>query len=83
VPQPSALSVEMADEILKRYKLPGIDQMPAELIQARGRKMLWRSINFLILFCNKEELLQQWKDSNIAPSYKKNDKTDRSNFRGI
>jgi len=37
VPDPSALEVEMAIEKLKRHKSPGIDQIPAELIKARGR----------------------------------------------
>jgi hypothetical protein len=36
VPEPSSLEVESAFENLKRYKSPGIDQIPAELIQAGG-----------------------------------------------
>ena len=34
-------------------------------------------------FCNKEELPEVWKESIIAPVYKKGDKTDCSNYRGI
>jgi hypothetical protein len=34
VPEPSSTEVEIAVEKLKRYKSPGIDQIPAELIQA-------------------------------------------------
>jgi hypothetical protein len=37
VPDPSDSEVEMAIEYLKRHKLPGIDQIPAELIKAGGR----------------------------------------------
>jgi hypothetical protein len=37
VPEPSALEVELAIENLKSHKSPGIDQIPAELIKARGR----------------------------------------------
>jgi hypothetical protein len=37
VPEPSALEIELAIEKIKSYKLPGIDQIPAELIKARGR----------------------------------------------
>jgi hypothetical protein len=32
---------------------------------------------------NKEELPEQWKESIIVPSYKKGDKMDSSNYRGI
>jgi hypothetical protein len=39
VPQPSAFEVEMAIEKLKRYKSPGIDQIPAKLIKAGGSKI--------------------------------------------
>jgi hypothetical protein len=36
VPVPSPFEVEIAIEKLKRYKSPGSDQIPAELIQAEG-----------------------------------------------
>jgi hypothetical protein len=32
---------------------------------------------------SKEELPEQWKESNIVPNYEKCDKTDCSNYRGI
>jgi len=39
VPEPSAFEVEMAVEKLKRHHSPGMDQIPAELIKARGREI--------------------------------------------
>jgi hypothetical protein len=36
LPEPSVFEVEMAIEKLKRYKSPGIDQIPAEFIKAGG-----------------------------------------------
>jgi hypothetical protein len=36
VPFPSRLEIEIAIPKLKKYKSPGSDQIPAELIQARG-----------------------------------------------
>jgi len=35
---------------LKRQNSPGIDQIPAELIEVEDRKIHYRSINVLILF---------------------------------
>jgi hypothetical protein len=37
VPEPSALEVEIVTEKLKTHKSPGIDQIPEEIIKARGR----------------------------------------------
>jgi hypothetical protein len=36
VPEPSTFEVEVATGKLKRYKSPRADQIPTELIQARG-----------------------------------------------
>jgi hypothetical protein len=36
VPEPSSSEVEVATGVLKRYKSPGVEQIPAELIQAGG-----------------------------------------------
>jgi len=36
VPEPSAFEVELATEKLKSQKSPGTDQIPSELIKARG-----------------------------------------------
>jgi hypothetical protein len=39
VHEPSCFEVGIAIEKLQRYKSPGIDQIPAELRQARGNKL--------------------------------------------
>jgi hypothetical protein len=55
VPDPSASEVEVAIGKLKRYKSPGFDQIPAELIEAGG-EALRSEIDKLIKFIwNKEE----------------------------
>jgi hypothetical protein len=36
VPEPSSSEVEIAIEKLKRYKSPGINQIPEELVEAGG-----------------------------------------------
>jgi hypothetical protein len=83
VPEPSAFEVEMAIEKPKRYKSPGIDQIPAELIKAGGSTICPEIHKLINSVWNKEELPEQWKESIVAPVYKKGDKTDCSNYRGI
>jgi hypothetical protein len=82
VPEPSAYEVEMAIEKLKRHKSPGIDQIPVELIKAGGRTIC-SEIHKLINSIGKEELPEEWKESIIVPIYKKGNKTNCSNYRGI
>jgi hypothetical protein len=41
VPGPSRLEVEIAIAKLKKYKLPGGDQIPAELIQTGGEMLVF------------------------------------------
>jgi hypothetical protein len=40
VPDPSCVEVETAIAILKNYKSPGRDQIPAEVIEAGGETLL-------------------------------------------
>jgi len=48
--QPSAFEDEMANEELKRHKLPGTDQIPAKSIKAWGKTIRSAIRNLLILF---------------------------------
>jgi hypothetical protein len=81
--EPSSSEVEIAIEKLKRYKSPGIDQIPAELLQAGGNTIRSEIHKLFNCIWNKEELPEQWKESIIVPIYKKSNKTDCSNYRGI
>jgi hypothetical protein len=68
---------------LRKYKSPGSDQIPAELIQAEG-KMLLSAIHKLVnSIWIMEELLDQREESIIVPVHKKGDKIDCNNYRGI
>jgi hypothetical protein len=71
VPGPSYPEVEIAIAKLKKYKSPGNDQIPAELIQA-GSKILLSAIHiFSNSVWNKEELPDRWHESIIVPVHKK------------
>jgi len=82
VPEPNAFDVEMAIEKLKRYKLPGIDQTPAEYIKARDRTIHSGIDKLINSIWNKEKLPEKWEESIIVPIYRNGDKTEGSNYRG-
>jgi len=79
VPEPSAFEVELA----KIHKSTGIDQTPAELIRVGCRKIHYEIHKLIISICNKKDLPKEWNDSTIVPIYKRGDRKDCSNYRGI
>jgi hypothetical protein len=83
VPEPSASEVEVAIGMLKRYKSPGVDLIPAKQIQAGGGTLRSEIHKLIKLIWNKEELPHQWKESIAVSIHKKGDTTDCSNYRGI
>jgi hypothetical protein len=83
VPGPNHLEDDIAIAKLKKYKSPGSDQIPAELIQAGGETLVSVIQKLVSSVWNKEELPDQWRESIIEPVYKTGDKTDRNNYRGI
>jgi hypothetical protein len=83
VPEPSLVEVEIAIGMLKNYKSPGTDQIPAELVKAGGETLYSEIHRLICCIRNKEELPQQWKESIIVPIYKNGDKTDCNNNRAI
>jgi hypothetical protein len=83
VSDPSRLEVEIAIVKLKKYKSPGSDQIPAQLIQAGGEMLLSAIHKLINSIWNKEELPDQWMESIIISIHRKSDKTDCNNYRGI
>jgi hypothetical protein len=83
VPEPRLVEVEIAIGKLTSYKSRGTDQIPADLIKAVDETLYSEIHKLTCSICNKEELPQQWKESVIVPIYKKGNKTDCNNYRGI
>jgi len=83
VSEPSASEVELAIDKLKSHKSQGIDQIPAELIKAGGRKICLEIHKLITSIWKKVEFSEEWKESIIVPILKKGDKTDCNNYRGI
>jgi hypothetical protein len=82
VTQPSASVAKVSTGKLKRYKSPGVDQIPAELTQAGGETLRSEIHELIKLIWNKEELPHQWKESTVVPT-QKCDNTDCSNYQGM
>ena len=83
VPEPSAFEVELATEKLKSHKSPGIDQIPAKLIKAWGRRICYEVHKLIIFIWNKEKLPEEWEKSITVLFCQKGDKKVCSNYRGI
>ena len=58
-------------------------KIQAELIHAGCSKIRSEVHKHINNVWNKEELLEEWKESIILPIYKRDDKTDCSNYKGI
>jgi hypothetical protein len=83
VTEPSGFEVELATEKLKRHKSLGIDQIQADLIKEGASTISGEIHKLIISIWDKEELPEEWKESIIVPIYKKGDKTDCKNYKGI
>ena len=75
IPDPTLLEVEIAIEKLKKYKFPGIDQIPAELIQDGGNSLLTEIYKLVLAVWKKKMLPEQWKESIIVHIYMKGEET--------
>jgi hypothetical protein len=61
LPGPSASDFNVVIGKLKRYKSPGSNHIPAQLIQTRGKTLLAGIHKLIKLIWNKEELPHHWK----------------------
>jgi len=68
---------------MHKIKSTGIDQIPAEMIKAGGRKICFEIHKLITSIWKKEKLPEEWKESIIAPIHKKGDKTYYNSYRGI
>ena len=83
VSEPSSFEFESAIDKLKNHKSPGINGIPAELIKAGCGTMYLEIHKLITSIWKKEKFPEEWKESIIVPIYKKGDKTDCNNYRGI
>ena len=63
VPELGAFKLELAIDKLKSHVSPGTDQIPVEMMKARGRIKHYEIHQFIISIWSKEELPEEWKES--------------------
>ena len=79
---PSIQEIKEAIKKLRNHKAPGTDSIPAEVYKAAP--ILAEKLQKL--FCSiwsQERFPQEWQDSVILPVFKKGDRTECKNYRGI
>ena len=68
---------------LKDGKAPGGDGIPAEVWKYGGANLSNRLHRWIIKVWEEGHVPQSWKDANIVTIYKKGDRTECGNYRGI
>ncbi|VVC32407.1 Reverse transcriptase domain [Cinara cedri] len=69
--------------MLKNGKAPGIDEVVSECLKKEGNKLFQQLHRLTTDIWEQEEIPESWKMSVLCPVYKKGDKMDPKNYRGI
>lgn len=83
VAEPSLEEVEHVVNKIKNNKSPGSDNLSGELFKYGGAALLSQLHELILMIWRGEEMPSEWKLGIICPVYKKGDKLDCSNYRGI
>lgn len=83
IAEPTLQEVEFEILKLKNFKAPGIDNLPGELLKHGGNALCMEMHELTVRIWNGEEIPDEWKTSILCPIYKKGDKLECSNYRGI
>lgn len=83
VPPPTRPEVDSAIQRLKNNKSEGDDGIPAELLKSAGSTFNSAFHKLLLKIWDSVEMPEQWNISIICPVFKKGDKSECKNYRGI
>ena len=70
-------------KLLKNHKAAGEDGIAAELLKSAPPALISRLCKLFQRIWSEERVPQDWQDAILAPLFKKGDKTDCGNYRGI
>ena len=82
-PDISMEELEDAFKRMKNGKAPGVDKIPAELLKNVGNDGKAWFLEVLDALWDGQNLPEDWNKDLICPIYKKGDKTECSNYRGV
>lgn len=77
------VDIEISVGKLKSNKTPGQDNLPAEPLKNGGETLNASLYSLLQSVCLKEIMPEEWNTGIICPIYKKENKLDCNNYRGI
>jgi hypothetical protein len=83
VEEPSYEEISTMITNFRKLKAPGIDNINPELIQATGPQMNSRIYRLVTNIWTKEKMPNEWNLALICPIYKKGEKSECNNYRGI
>ena len=81
--EPSLVELMNAVKILSEGKAPGPDGIPAEIWKCGGEKLIDQLHKIILRAWQEENVPQEWKDANLVTIFKKGDRTECGNYRGI
>lgn len=82
-PPPSNEQITDIIKKLKKNKSPGSDEITAEMFKYGGTALIEQMQKLLENIWVKEQLPEEWSEALLCPIYKKGDKSECQNYRGI
>ena len=83
VAEPALKEVRASVFKLKNNKAPGSDNLPGELFKYGGNALCTRLHELIVKIWEREVMPEEWELGVICPVYKKGEKLECSNHRGI